>query len=133
MATDLTIVCPGVRGTVAAAFEAIARAGVDVSGYAGFQGILHVLVDDPARAREAVEAVGIEVRADREVLVIPVGEAPGPLGETLRRIADAEVGLELLYLTSDGRAVIGASDLESARDAAGRPPEGGVEGRTSGS
>jgi hypothetical protein len=120
MTTDLAILCPGKRGTVARAFEAIEAAGIDVAGYAGFQGTLHVLVEDAQRAREAVAAAGIEVGREQDVLVIPLSGRGDALGEVLRRIADAEVGLNLLYTTQDGRAVIGADKLDAARQAASR-------------
>jgi hypothetical protein len=64
-----------------------------------------------------VEGDGIEVEAEREVILSAVEGSAEAVGEALRRITDAEIGLELLYLTTDGLAVIGAGDLEAARAA----------------
>jgi hypothetical protein len=49
--------------------------------------------------------------------VTEVEDRPGAAGELLRRIADAGVNLELVYLATGTRLVIGADDLENARTA----------------
>jgi hypothetical protein len=54
------------------------------------QGMIHLLVeDDPAAARDALAAVGIDVTAEREVLVVDVEDAPGALGSFGRSAPDA--------------------------------------------
>jgi hypothetical protein len=123
MPKDLTIVLVDRPGTLADASEALGRAGVNIDGACGFgcagEGIYHVLVEDGAAARRALEAAGHEVRAERDVLVCPVADTPGAGGAILRRIADAGVNVDLIYLTSaGGELVLGADDLEKARHAA---------------
>ena len=59
-------------------------------------------------------------QAGREVLVVDVSDAPGGLGRVMRRFADADVNVDLVYLTADGHLVIGPDDLERAREAASR-------------
>jgi hypothetical protein len=60
---------------------------------------------------------GHEVVAERDVIVTAVEDRPGAAGELLRKIADAGVNLELVYLAAGTRLVIGADDLEKARAA----------------
>jgi hypothetical protein len=54
---------------------------------------------------------------DRQVIVAELEDRPGSAGAALRRIADAGVNLELVYLATATRLVIGVDDLEKARAA----------------
>lgn len=122
MGTDLTVILRNVPGTIAELGEAAGKAGVNMRGACGFEsggeGVMHVLVDDPVAARSAFEGGGMEVRAERDVLVVSVDDSPGGLGRTMRRFADAGINVDLVYLTADGRLVIGPDDVERARTVA---------------
>ena len=125
MSKDLTVILANRPGTLADAAEALGRAGVNIEGGCGFpsggEGVLHVLVDDAAGARGALEAAGLEVRAERDVVVLDrLPDRPGTLGDALRRIADAGANVDLLYATADGRVVLGGDDVAALRQAAGR-------------
>ena len=120
MATDLTIILRNVPGTIADLGEAAGKAGVNLLGGCGFEcggeGVMHILVDgDASAARHAFEEGGMEVRAEREVLIVEVEDTPGGLGRATRRYAEAGINVDLVYLTSDGRLVVGADDVERAR------------------
>lgn len=123
MATDLTVILRNVPGTIADLGEVAGRAGVNLDGGCGFEcggeGVMHVLVEDASATRRAFEAGGMEVRAEREVLLLKVDDRPGELGRVMRRIADAGVNVDLIYLSTDGRVVIGPDDIDKARAAAG--------------
>ncbi|MFW9799533.1 MAG: amino acid-binding protein [Candidatus Thorarchaeota archaeon] len=123
MSTDLTIILKDRPGTMADLGEALGKAGVNIDGGCGFLcegvGVAHILVEDAAEARRAAEAAGFEVRADRPVLVFEAKDEPGELGNIARRIADAGVNVELLYVASGDRLVLGADDLDKARAAIG--------------
>lgn len=122
MAKDLTVILKNVPGTIAELGEAAGKAGVNLRGACGFEcggeGIMHVLVDDATAARGAFEGGGMEVRGEREVVVVDITDAPGELGRTMRRLADAGINVDLVYLTADGRLVIGPDDVERARSVA---------------
>jgi hypothetical protein len=49
--------------------------------------------------------------------VLDVEDRPGVLGEVARKLADAGVNIELVYLASGTRLVIGAADLDKVRSA----------------
>jgi len=121
MPTDLTVILRNVPGTIADLGEAAGNAGVNLIGSCGFEcggeGVMHVLVDDAATARRAFEDAGMEVRAEREVLVADVEDRPGGLGRVTRSVADAGVNVDLVYLTTDGRLVLGPDDIDRARAA----------------
>jgi len=121
MATDLTVTLENRPGTVADMGEALGNAGINILGAAGFpcegKGIMHILVEDAAAARKALEEKGFEVSPDREVIVLEVQDTPGELGSISRRIANAGVNMDLLYLTAGKSLVMGVDDMDKARAA----------------
>jgi hypothetical protein len=120
---DLTIELEEKAGTVAAAAEALGKAGVNIEGICGFvvggKGVGHVLVADAAKARQALESAGARVTNEQEALVLDIEDKPGSLGKLTRKIANAGVNLNAVYLATKTRVVIGARDLEKARAAVG--------------
>jgi len=121
MTKDLTVILEDRPGTLADVGEALGKAGINVEGGCGFpcegEGVLHILVEDAAAARRALEEVGLEVRGERPVLVLEIEDRPGALGEVSRRMANAGVNIDLVYLAANNRLVIGADDLDKARAA----------------
>ena len=57
----------------------------------------------------------MEVRGEREVVVVDVDDTPGGLGRVARRFADAGINVDLVYLTADGRLVVGPDDVKRAQ------------------
>jgi hypothetical protein len=121
VAKDLTIELEDRPGTLADLGEALGNAGVNIDGGCGFpsggRGILHLLVDDASGAAQAIQGAGLKVTAERDVIVLDVTDKPGELGAIARRMADANVNIDLVYLTARGQLVLGVDDLEKARSA----------------
>jgi hypothetical protein len=121
LATDLTVALIDRPGSLARASDVLGRAGVNIEGACGYvsddQGVYHVLVLDVERARRALIDAGFELREERQVVLTPVDNTPGAAAALLRRLADAEVNVDLLYLTMDGRLVIGGPDVPAIRGA----------------
>jgi hypothetical protein len=122
MATDLTVMLEDKAGELASLGETAGNAGINLAGGCGVtsggRGEIHLLVEgDAAAAAEALHNAGVEVAAEREVLVIDVNDQPGELGAVARRLGDAGVNIELFYLATGTRLVLGADDLERARSA----------------
>jgi hypothetical protein len=119
MAKDLTVILEDRPGTLADMGEALGNAGINIDGVCGLpcegKGVIHILVEDAAEARRVLEAGGFEVTDEREVLLLEVENRPGSLGETARKIANAGVNIEFIYVASNTRLVISADNLESAR------------------
>ncbi len=121
---DLTVILENRPGTLADMGEALGKAGINMEGECGFpcegEGLIHILIEDTAAARKALEEVGLEVRAERDVLVLdiePIVGKPGTGGEMFRKIADAGVNIDLIYLAENNRMVLGVDDLDKARAA----------------
>lgn len=123
MAKDLTIELEDRPGILAELGEALGGAGVNIEGFCGYEsggtGILHLLVEDASAARGALESAGIDVQSEREVLVVDIEDRPGALGVISRRVSNAGVSLDLAYLATNTRLVLGAQDLEAVRSAVG--------------
>lgn len=121
MPTDVTVRLEDRPGELARLGEALGSAGVNLDGFAattaGGQGEIHVLVEDAAAARRALEGAGIQVTGEREVLVVDAPNSPGELGKAARRLAEAGVNIEMAFPTADGRLVFGVDDLGKAQGA----------------
>lgn len=121
MAKDLTVILQDRPGTIADMGEVLGRAGINIMGGCGVPcegvGVLHILVENAAAAREVLEGEELEVRDEREVLMLDIEDTPGALGKITRRIANAGVNIDLLYLAADQKLVLGVDDLEKARAA----------------
>lgn len=121
MAKDLTVTgwgedAPGINAAIG---EALGRAGINIEGTfgSGRFGEIHVLVEDVAAARQALEDAGFQVGDERDVLLIELEDRPGAWGEVTRRIAEQGVNIEYHYLATGTRAVLAVDNLEAARAA----------------
>jgi hypothetical protein len=118
---DLTVILEDRPGTLADMGEALGKAGINIDGLCGFpcegKGMIHILVEDATAARRILEEIGIEVRGERQVLILELEDRPGVFGDVTRRIANAGVNIDLVYAATNTRMVIGADDLDKARAA----------------
>jgi hypothetical protein len=96
-------------GMLAKATEAIAGKEINMGGCAEFEGILHVLTENVAGARRALEGAGFRVR-EQPVVVIGMEDRPGVAARIFRRIADAHVNVNFAYLAAGNRLVIGSDN-----------------------
>jgi hypothetical protein len=122
VATDLRVEAEDQPGTLAAIGEALGKTSVNVEGFcavtSGGRGYMHLLVDDAAAARQALEAEGFTVSAEHEVILLTgVEDRPGYLGEMARRIANTGVNIEVSYLATGTRIVFGVADKAKAEAA----------------
>ena len=120
MLKDLTVVVPDRPGSLAHLAEEIGRAGINIEGFSGdnLEGtaVLHLLVEDHRSVRKIMENAGLEIRAERDVLVIDTDDHPGALGGVAHRIAASGVNIDFLYGVR-GRLVFGVDDFDKAEQA----------------
>jgi len=121
MATDLMVSLEDRPGELARLGEALGNAGVNIEGScsttAGGRGEVHVLVEDAAAAKQALDGAGIQVSGERDALVLDVPDRPGELGKAARKLADAGVNIEVQYVGTNNRLVFGVNDVAKARGA----------------
>jgi hypothetical protein len=123
---DLLISMEDRPGTMAEMGEALGRAGVNIEGIAGFgvegRAVGHVLVEDAAKARAALEGTGTKVEGEADVIVTDMtadADRPGALGAAARKIANAGVNIQAVYMATKNRFVFATSDNAKARTALG--------------
>lgn len=120
---DLAIELENRPGALAEMGEALGRAGVSIEGggawVVGGTGAAHFLFADGTAARQALEAAGIRVLEEREVVVQRLKQAvPGQLGMLTRRMAEAGVNIEVLYSDHDHQLILVVDDVERGREVA---------------
>jgi hypothetical protein len=59
----------------------------------------------------------VAVTREREVVVVDVEDRPGVLADLARKVARAGVNLDLVYIATQNRLVLGAADLPALRAA----------------
>ena len=122
MATDLTLYLNDQPGELARVGDVLGKAGANIGGLCalstgGGQAEVHILVNDATSAFEALQAAGIKIAAEQEVLVLEIEDRPGALGALARRLGDARVNLSLVYLATNPRVVLAADNLADAKSA----------------
>ncbi|MEK6410618.1 MAG: amino acid-binding ACT domain-containing protein [Acidobacteriota bacterium] len=117
---DLTIALENRPGALAEMGDALGRAGVSIEGGGAFvvngHGVAHFLFEDGAAARRALEAAGIQVLDEREVLVQRLNQTePGQLGKISRRMAETGVNIEVLYSDHDHQLILVVDEIARGR------------------
>ena len=122
MPKDLTVIMDDQPGKLAELGEATGKAGINIDGLCAMtgdgKGFIHLLVEDGAAARVALEDAGITVADEREAVVVDLHDKPGAMGEAARDLAEAGVNVDVAYTIFSGvRLVIVTEDTEKARAA----------------
>jgi hypothetical protein len=120
MRKDLVIIPEDHPGVLADLGEILGRANVNIEAISAFtgegKGVVHVLVDDDVRAVEVLREAGLEPRAARRVVVAPLPDEPGQLGDACRKLADAGVNIEQAYIAADSKLVVVCDDVDRAKE-----------------
>jgi hypothetical protein len=69
---------------------------------------------DVTAAKAAALEAGFGPIDENEVLIVEIELKPGSLGALARRVADTGAKLQILYMATGDRVVLGADDLEKA-------------------
>jgi hypothetical protein len=125
MAVDLVIDIENSPGALAEVASAISDAGVNIAAATcigpGERAELHILVPHAEAVRHALAISHVGVTREREVVVVEVEDRPGVLADLTRKIARAGVNLDLVYVATQNRIVLGAADLGALRAALDAP------------
>ncbi len=127
MPTELSVVLPNRPGSLASLAEALGKGGVNIESIAavpvGNTGDVRLIVSDAAKARAALAGGGIECRASRDVLSIDLADQPGELGRVARKLADAGVNIDAVYVLGQKgdpkQIALWVPDVAKARSAIG--------------
>ena len=109
---------PGALGKVAAA---ISDAGVNMAAATcmgpGATAEIHILVPHAEAAKHVLGISHLAVTREREVVVVEIQDRPGELADLTRKISQAGVDLDLLYLATQNRVVFGSPDIDGLKAA----------------
>jgi len=106
-------------GMLARAAEAIASGGLNLDGFAEIEGILHMLTSDPKSARLALEAAGLRLAAEQEVVVVVAEDRAGAAAHVFGRLAEAGINVTYTYVGSRNRLIIATDEPRRAMDLLG--------------
>ena len=118
--TDLEIILEDRPGELAKMGEALAHAGISIEGGGAWaiegKAIAHFLFNDGKAARKVLEAIGIEVKAENDVLLQRLRQdVPGQLGKITRMMADAGVNIKVQYSDHYNQLVLVVDDINKGR------------------
>jgi len=120
MATDVVIELDNKPGELARVTAGISDAGVNLAAATcvgnGQKAELHILVPHAEPVRRALAITQTAITAEREVVVVEVkDDRPGTLAALARKVAEAGINIDLLYVATKSRVVFGSPDLEGLR------------------
>jgi hypothetical protein len=121
MAVDLVIDIENTPGALAEVAAAISDAGVNIAAATcvgpAERAELHILVPRAEAVKHALAISHLAATREREVVVVQVEDRPGVLADLTRKVAGAGVNLDLVYIATQNRVVLGAPDLDALRAA----------------
>lgn len=121
-ATQLTVSVENRPGTLAGVAKVLGDAKVNIVAFntttAGYEGAVHLVVDNVAKAKEVLGAAGLSY-TERDVLLVELANKPGALGRFARKLAARDINVTWGYQTSvkgskKASLVLAVSDLEKA-------------------
>ena len=120
---DLVIEIENAPGALADVAAAISDAGVNIAAATCLRpddtADVHILVPHAEAAKHVLAISHLAVTREREVVVVEVEDSPGVLADLTRKIAAAGINLDLVYVATRNRVVLGASDLDALRAVVG--------------
>ena len=121
MAFDLVFDIENTPGSLARIAAAISDAGVNIAAATCVgsheRAELHILVKHAGAAKHSLATAGLLVNRETEVVVVTVEDCPGVLADLTRKVAEAGINLDLVYVATQNRVVFGAADLDALRAA----------------
>jgi hypothetical protein len=121
LSVDLVIDVENTPGALARVAAAISDAGVNIAAAtcigAHERAELHILVPHAEAARHSLAISNLAVTREHEVVVVDVEDTPGELADLARKVAEAGVNLDLVYVATRNRMVFGAADIDALKAA----------------
>jgi hypothetical protein len=119
VAVDLVIEVENQPGALAEVAAAVSDAGVNIAAATflgdGDRAEIHILVKHAEAAKHSLAISHLAVTREREVVVVDVEDRPGVLADLTRKVAAAGVNLDVVYVATRDRLVLGSPDLDGLR------------------
>lgn len=120
LASDLVIELDNKPGALAKVATAISDAGINIAAAtclgAGQTAELHILVPHSEPVHRALANThGPVVTREREVVVVQAQDRPGELAELANTVSRAGINLDIVYVATNSRVVLGADDITALK------------------
>ena len=117
---DLEIILKNKVGSLALMGETLGKNKISLEGGGVFQNgefsIAHFLVEEPERAKEVLEVVGIEVLKINDVIIQKLRQdVSGQLGMFCRKLADANVNILVQYSDHSNQLIVVVDNYENGK------------------
>jgi hypothetical protein len=116
---DLVIEVDNEPGALARVAAAISDAGVNIAAATctgpAQKAEMHILVPHAEAAKHALALANLAITSEREVAVVEAQDRPGELADLARRVAEAGIDLDLVYVATRTRVVFGSPDLQGLK------------------
>jgi hypothetical protein len=128
MLTEVVVELEDRVGALAEVGEVLGERGVNIRALAVVRvtegrALAHLVVEPADAAVQALREHGLVPQRVREVLSVTLEDEPGALGRYCRKLADASINLEAVYLAGERNGakelVLAVSDLQAARGVRG--------------
>ena len=119
MPRDMRLVVPNVPGRGSQTLDAIAAQGINLEGMCvdlrpGEKWVyVHILVEEPDKARTILEGLGVQVASEHDVEVRQLRNEPGAIAALLHEYADKGENVEILYTITGDRVVVGTEAMRA--------------------
>jgi hypothetical protein len=124
MTTDMVIEIDNEPGALAKVAAAVSDAGVNLAAAtcvgSAARAELHILVPHAEPVRHALAITNVAITREREVCVVDVEDGPGVLADLARRVAKEGINLDLVYVATHNRVVLGSPDIDKLKLALGK-------------
>lgn len=116
---------PNQPGELAKVAEALGQSGINLLAIAGIGAatpVLALVTEQEDQTRNVLQGLGISFQ-EEELLTVKVPDRPGELGKMARKLGDAQVNIDSIYLLSkaagEAELAFTVSDLAQAKQLLG--------------
>ncbi len=121
VARDLVIELDNRPGELAKVATAISDAGVNIAAATcigtGAKTEVHILVPHSEPVRRALAITNTAITREREVVVVQAQDRPGELATLASRVSEAGINIDLVYVATNSRVVLGSGDTDALKQA----------------
>jgi len=122
---EFRISLPNEPGQLARVSEALGGRGVNILSVAGIgaaNAVITLVADQEDKTRETLEELGLSFE-EVELLTVDVPHRPGELGTLARKMGDADINIDSIYLLEESggevKIALTVSDLTKAKQELG--------------
>ena len=125
--TQLTLTLESKPGVLAKISQVLAGAGVNITAICAAEtagrGKIRMVVSDPARAKEALNAAKLRC-GEEPALMVTLEDRPGALARVAEKLAAAKINIKCAYATTGGMGgsttvVLSVSNVDKAASVLG--------------